>query len=273
MADLRERLAAHFPPDDIEWRIGQAGRKDDGSLWAKAFAYITNRAIQQRLDDVVGPSNWKNEVQIHQLADQDGKPVTAFLCGLSLRDGPGEEWVTKWDGAEPTDMEPVKGGLSGSMKRAAVQWGIGRYLYDLPEGWAKVSDKGRHFGTVGIKVKGQKEKEFVAIRWDPPDLPKWALPQVSENGNGEGEHQQSRKVTPEAVERTESPSVRPGPYAPSEKQVAFFTRLMESSVFTEEERRRAMTWLAEKGTRQTCKDQIDWAQRTIAQRKAEATPE
>ncbi|HEU4699444.1 MAG TPA: hypothetical protein VFS40_09705 [Gemmatimonadales bacterium] len=60
---------------------------------------------------------------------------------------------------------------------------------------------------------------------------------------------------------------RIGPYAPTEKQVAFFQRLAESPVFTEEERKRAMDWLATKATRQTIKDQIDWLKRQVETRK------
>ncbi len=61
---------------------------------------------------------------------------------------------------------------------------------------------------------------------------------------------------------------RVGPYAPTEKQVAFYQRLAESPVFTEEERKRALEWLAVKATRQTIKDQIDWLKRQVETRKA-----
>ena len=61
---------------------------------------------------------------------------------------------------------------------------------------------------------------------------------------------------------------RAGPYAPTEKQVAFYQRLAESPVFTEEERRRALEWLATKATRQTIKDQIDWLKRQVETRRA-----
>lgn len=70
-----------------------------------------------------------------------------------------------------------------------------------------------------------------------------------------------------AVERTES-LPRVGPYAPTEKQVAFYQRLAESPVFSEEERRRALEWLATKATRQTIKDQIDWLKRQVETRRA-----
>ena len=75
------------------------------------------------------------------------------------------------------------------------------------------------------------------------------------------------------LERHDAPArsevvTRIGPYAPTEKQVAFFQRLADSPVFTEEERRRALEWLATKATRQTIKDQIDWLKRQVETRKS-----
>ena len=74
------------------------------------------------------------------------------------------------------------------------------------------------------------------------------------------------------VERAE-PASRVGPYAPTEKQVAFYQRLAESPVFSEEERRRALEWLATKATRQSIKDQIDWLKRQVETRKASRATE
>ena len=66
---------------------------------------------------------------------------------------------------------------------------------------------------------------------------------------------------------------RVGPYAPTEKQVAFYQRLAESPVFTREERKRALDWLASKATRQTIKDQIDWLKREVETRKSRPAEE
>jgi hypothetical protein len=74
------------------------------------------------------------------------------------------------------------------------------------------------------------------------------------------------------AERTEVVS-RVGPYAPTEKQVAFYQRLAESPVFSDEERHRALEWLATKATRQTIKDQIDWLKRQVETRRAHRTGE
>ena len=151
-------LQDFFHADEIEWRLQMAGEKN-GRVWAICVPYVTNRAIQGRLDEVVGPGNWKNEFL--------PGPGGGVMCGLSLRVE--SEWVTKWDGAENTDVEGVKGGLSAAMKRAAVQWGIGRYLYGLEESFAHVHENGRFRG---------KTREGKPFRWDPPELPPWALPSL-----------------------------------------------------------------------------------------------
>lgn len=126
-------LAAPFSESDIEWRIG---RKTKDETKASAFAYITNRAVQNRLDTVCNPENWKNE-------KPETGPAGGVICGLSIRVN--DEWITKWDGADNTNIEAVKGGLSDAMKRAAVQWGIGRYLYDMEtsQHWYKIDEYGK----------------------------------------------------------------------------------------------------------------------------------
>ena len=141
-ADL-PRLADPFPPSDVEWKPGATTRDKSKGL---AMAYLTSRAVQQRFDDVCGPADWRNEFQ--------PGPDGGVLCGISIRverpgpDGqPVSEWVTKWDGADNSQVEAVKGGLSGAMKRAAVQWGVGRYLYELPATWVRLDDRGRFAET------------------------------------------------------------------------------------------------------------------------------
>lgn len=150
-------LQNKFGADEIEWRLQQAGEKN-GRIWGIGVPYVTNRAIQDRLDAAVGPGNWKNEFS--------PGPAGGLLCTLSIRVG--DEWIGKVDGAENTDIEGVKGGLSGAMKRAAVQWGIGRYLYALDEFFVQVNERG--------KLRG-KTKQGTDFKWDPPQLPAWALPE------------------------------------------------------------------------------------------------
>ena len=137
------KLADPFAKSDWEWRAERVGITN-GKPWCNVVPYIQNRAIQERLDMVCGPQNWKN--QFIQWRDM------SQLCGISIYDEQKNEWVTKWDGADNTQFQGTKGGLSASMKRAAVQWGIGRHLYEeksvfvecsleKKRGWEKASTK------------------------------------------------------------------------------------------------------------------------------------
>jgi len=140
-------LAAPFPSTDIEWRAGSTNKAKTSAL---ALAYITSRAVMNRLDEVVGPENWRDEYR--------SGPQGGVVCQLSLRlNG---EWLAKEDGADNTDFEAVKGGLSDALKRAAVKWGIGRYLYQLPAKWVTCEQRGRS-----------------VVLTQTPALPEWALPQ------------------------------------------------------------------------------------------------
>ena len=136
-----EKLAAPFEDHEIEWRCGATNSDKTKCL---ALPYITNRAIQNRLDSVLGPSGWK--VAFTPLEG-------GFICKLSIKvseDILGDSWISKEDGASSTNFEPIKGGISDSMKRAAVQFGIGRYLYDAESIWAPAKQVGK---SVIIKDK------------------------------------------------------------------------------------------------------------------------
>lgn len=163
--DLLEKLQHPFSKEDVEWRVERAF-KAGNEVFAYVLAYITNRAIMQRLDSVFGPLGWSNQFTPWKDKGQ--------LCGISVWDEDKKEWVTKWDGADSTNIESTKGGLSGSMKRAAVQWGIGRYLYGLDSYKVKIQTRGKNY--ISAEVKNGNQRERITGYWDEPELPKWALP-------------------------------------------------------------------------------------------------
>ena len=135
--EMQQALAKPFAPEDLEWRLQNTTEEKMRGL---AVPYVTNRAIQNRLDEVCGPENWYNDFKPWH---SNGKKE-AQLCGIAIF-FEGRGFITKWDGAEDSDIESVKGGLSDSMKRAAVQWGIGRVLYDLNTVWVEIEKRGRSF--------------------------------------------------------------------------------------------------------------------------------
>lgn len=115
-----EILTSPLRADEIEWKV-QAS-KNGKTLIAP---YIDSRAVMNRFDAAFGPFGW-------QTALREVQGGQGWLAGIGVRDGTGE-WVWKWDGSGPSDIEPVKGGISGAMKRAATQWGVGRELYNYPK--------------------------------------------------------------------------------------------------------------------------------------------
>lgn len=144
-------LQAPFYEYEYEWRVDQLYRC---GTKVRVLCYVTNRAIQNRLDEVFGVFGWQNEYQKW--------PDGSVLCGISVWDAEKSQWITKWDGSENTKIEAVKGGLSGAMKRTAVQFGIGRMLYELGDTIQPLSTEG---GQHPINV--QNVWKF----WDNPILP------------------------------------------------------------------------------------------------------
>jgi len=163
---LLDKLKKPFSPSEIHWRVGSLSKKKDK---ATALAYIDARNVMKRLDDVMGIENWKDEYVTEPprtvrktKKGWNGNPDEHYneqicgrvICKLSIRiDG---EWITKCDGAGETNVEGEKGGISDAFKRAAVKFGIGRYLYYLDVNWYPV-DQWRKFTQ-------------------QPQLPNWALP-------------------------------------------------------------------------------------------------
>jgi hypothetical protein len=154
-----EKLQQPFKLEELEFRIG-ATTKDKSKCIP--LVYVTNRAIQNRLDDIFGPFGWRNEYKEWKGGQ---------LCGISiLHEG---EWITKWDGAEDSQIESLKGGLSDSMKRCAVQWGIGRYLYNSENIWVPMVN-GKMNLSLSDKLRILKgtytTEEIPVVKTTTPDI-------------------------------------------------------------------------------------------------------
>ena len=160
--NIAEALRAPFPLNDIEWRPSQGGlgRKKNGQVWLKIVAYLNARAVMDRLDSVFGVGGWSHELRPVQLQKQgkSGVVITSgMICRIITKESVHE------DISDLTDIEDLKGGASGALKRAAVHLGIGRYLYDLGDTYAEIYDKGSRWHA------GNEAKNIPSFNWDPPD--------------------------------------------------------------------------------------------------------
>lgn len=123
-----EHLQAPFQPWEVKTRTQ-----------GKVIAYITARTVMNRLDNVLGPANWWAEYTPHE---------DSVLCRLTIR-LPDGSTLTKADAGAYAGMADAgdddKSGYSDAIKRAAVQFGVARYLYNegVPDFAATI-----HGGTI-----------------------------------------------------------------------------------------------------------------------------
>jgi hypothetical protein len=162
--ELTEALAAPFDPRAVRFKPAVVSGNR-----ALALAYVDARVIQDRLDEVLGVTGWQDEYEC--------LPEGSVVCRLRLRLG--DEWITKMDvggqSEQPDEGDRRKAAFSDALKRAAVKFGIGRYLYRLPSQWVDYDSHKRQFART-------------------PTLPPFALPRP--------------KKTVRAPERTEAREVK-----------------------------------------------------------------
>jgi len=133
---------------------------------ATMVAYVDARDVQDLLDEVVGPENWAVEYKVINDNMFAGLSIKTTQKVKNIVDGKHEEyesteWVTKWDCGTESNVEKEKGEASDAFKRAAVQWGVGRFLYRL--------------GIVELKTAMYKDKEKPAtddgkILWNNEEI-------------------------------------------------------------------------------------------------------
>ena len=111
--DLFAALASSFESNEVKAR----------STGGRQMHYITARTSMNRLDNVLGPENWWDDYVPGE---------NSVLCRLTIR-LPDGSTLTKADAGGYAGMadsgDDDKSGYSDAFKRAAVKFGVGRYLY------------------------------------------------------------------------------------------------------------------------------------------------
>jgi hypothetical protein len=129
-----------------------------------------------------------------------------------------------------------------------------------------VAERGRQLNPHWYEAGAMKAARNARFRLIPGSV----RAQVIGRARGDGRARVIERTAGNQPATAERETRGASPYAPTEKQVAFFQRLADSSVFTEQERKRALEWLATRATRQTIKDQIDWLKSQVEKRRAGA---
>lgn len=146
-----EQLRALTDPMDYKYRV-QSTKYSKCTI----VSYIDSRQVQERFDNVVGAGNWQT----------DFKTIGNNLfggIGVNVTYGDGSsQWVWKYDVGTESNVDKEKGEVSDAVKRAAVNWGVGRFLYSL--------------GIITLKAKAHTNgKEYPttdegSILWSADDI-------------------------------------------------------------------------------------------------------
>lgn len=140
MDEVWRKLAEPFPPGEVQWRIEALSRDKKRAL---VVPYVDARTVLDRLDRVVGPEEWQDAYEVladveRTVQDERGERrerLVEVKCRLTILG------VTKEDVGEG---DSLKAAFSDALKRAAVKFGVGRYLYRLEKQWVDYdAEKGR----------------------------------------------------------------------------------------------------------------------------------
>ena len=158
---LFTQLAEPFGPSEIKWRVTHTSH--DGTRGA-VIAFADPRAYTDRLNQLFTPSGWTRNYDVttvsavsRQKRDkiiQTGKVLvtcTLTIARLGTHSGSGEQWAD--------EQNAMTGAEAQAFKRASSCFGLGRYLYNLPETWVDLDGQGKPTRL--------------------PALPNWALPKAN----------------------------------------------------------------------------------------------
>lgn len=135
--EILDKLSAPFSADSVSIKIQTKPNSNGNSL---CVAYIDARDVMQRLDDIAA-GNWSDD---YRTAPSGGLECALTIFGVTRRDV----------GSTDNENEPEKSAYSDAFKRAAVKFGVGRFLYFLPSLYAKVKDMGKYI----VFESGEEER-------------------------------------------------------------------------------------------------------------------
>jgi hypothetical protein len=258
--------------EDLQYEVIGEGEDREALFKVKAARFaVSPEGHEVRLDQVIGVKRQPLFYEPAQL-DLDARVPSKKYKGRSYRD------LLQTD-----EGRDYLGWMAENFSEPAIRDFVRRIL----SGEEITAQRGRQLNPHWYEAGAMKAARNARFRLIPGNVRAQVIASARQAGQARvveaqpGSLRGVSKAVPTAEAAPAAPSAaapaaapasevvtRVGPYAPTEKQVAFYQRLAESPVFTEEERRRALEWLATKATRQTIKDQIDWLKRQVETRRA-----
>lgn len=159
--DVFTRLRQPFDDGTVKWKIQTNPKEND--TFALCVAYIDARDVSARLNEVVGIA-WSSSFGEVITLSRGQKAEQGVECRLTVLGH------TRVDIGTLPANEPLKGGYSDALKRAAVHFGIAAYVYAFPKVWAEVKQAGRSYYFTD-NAKRELMELVTCIHASAPKLP------------------------------------------------------------------------------------------------------
>ena len=174
-------LAQPFDPEAVEFK---AGATTQDKARALALAYVDSRVYQGRLDAVT--PDWRNEYTREYVGDRVIVTCALTVAGVT-RQAIGEslQASARHDGSTVIEENAATSAEAQAFKRACSAFGLGRYLYSVPQVWAEYDAQRRQFtpaarpGPARDAAHGQ-----VRARGQAPRQPRCASGGNGNSGSG-----------------------------------------------------------------------------------------
>ncbi|MDM7324743.1 MAG: Rad52/Rad22 family DNA repair protein [Thermus sp.] len=159
MDEVWQKLSEPFPAGEVQWRIEALSRDKKRAL---VVPYVDARTVLDRLDRAVGPEGWQDAYEVlsdaeRTVRDERGERrerLVEVKCRLTVLG------VTKEDVGEG---DSLKAAFSDALKRAAVKFGVGRYLYRLEKQWVDYDPEKGRFTPPKLPEPPPSEEALVAL--------------------------------------------------------------------------------------------------------------
>lgn len=183
-------LAKPFDPALVEFKPGAVAKSEARAL---ALAYVDSREYMRRLDEA--DPTWSDTYEV-----LDGATV---ICRLTVAD------VTRTDlgRKDEADENSLTAAAAQAFKRACTKFGLGRYLYALPQVWAEFDPQRKRFTPAALDM----------LR---ASLAQPARPSGSPNGNGHHPEPPRGAGSAPTGEKPQAPASNGGPRTTSDAKPA-----------------------------------------------------
>ncbi len=155
---IAQALAAPFDSAEVKFKPQTVSGNR-----ALAVPFVDARVIQDRLDEVLGVMGWQDRYEC--------LPDGSVVCRLRIRVG--SEWISKEDvggqSEQPDEGDRRKAAFSDALKRAAVKFGIGRYLYRTKPQWVDYDPQKRQLLRTPVLPlpEGLAHKKALQMKSEP----------------------------------------------------------------------------------------------------------